>query len=66
MLILMRKELAEIIELTARGVKFFDMNPRIAVLSYSNFGSSKGDIPDKTREAVRLAKAEKPGPNSGR
>ncbi|MEO8471005.1 MAG: NADP-dependent malic enzyme [Chryseolinea sp.] len=53
-------ELAGIIELTARGVKFFDIDPRIAVLSYSNFGSSKGSIPDKTREAVRLAKAKNP------
>jgi malate dehydrogenase (oxaloacetate-decarboxylating)(NADP+) len=54
------QELAEIIELTARGVKFFDIDPRIAVLSYSNFGSSKGDVPEKTREAVRLAKQKDP------
>ena len=54
------KQLAEIIALTARGVKFFDIKPRIAVLSYSNFGSSKGEIPDKTREAVRLAKQKNP------
>ncbi|MFZ6011461.1 MAG: phosphate acyltransferase, partial [Bacteroidota bacterium] len=54
------EELAQIIELTARGVKFFNMDPRIAVLSYSNFGSSKGEVPDKTREAVRLAKAKHP------
>ena len=54
------KELAEIIELTAHGVKFFDMEPRIAMLSYSNFGSSKGVVPEKTREAVRLAKAKNP------
>jgi malate dehydrogenase (oxaloacetate-decarboxylating)(NADP+) len=53
-------ELAEIIELTARGVQFFDMEPRVGVLSYSNFGSSKGDIPEKVREAVRLAKAKNP------
>jgi malate dehydrogenase (oxaloacetate-decarboxylating)(NADP+) len=53
-------ELVEIIGLTARGVKFFDVNPRVAVLSYSNFGSSKGEIPDKTREAVRLAKIKYP------
>ncbi len=53
-------ELAQIIELTARGVKFFDMEPRIAVLSYSNFGSSKGEVPEKTREAVRIAKARNP------
>ncbi|MBL7859432.1 MAG: NADP-dependent malic enzyme [Cyclobacteriaceae bacterium] len=54
------QELAEIIELTARGVKFFDMDPRIAVLSYSNFGSSKGEVPEKTREAVRLARQKNP------
>lgn len=54
------EELAEIIDLTARGVKFFDIEPRIAVLSYSNFGSAKGEIPDKTREAVRLAKQKNP------
>lgn len=54
------EELAEIIDLTARGVKFFDIEPRIAVLSYSNFGSSKGEIPEKTREAVRLARQHNP------
>ena len=54
------EELSQIIELTARGVKFFDMTPRIAVLSYSNFGSSKGEVPDKTREAVKLARSKNP------
>lgn len=54
------EELAEIIEITARGVKFFDIEPRIAVLSYSNFGSSKGDVPEKTRAAVQLAKKRNP------
>jgi malate dehydrogenase (oxaloacetate-decarboxylating)(NADP+) len=53
-------ELAGIIDLTARGVRFFDIEPRVAVLSYSNFGSSKGDIPDKTREAVRIARQKNP------
>jgi malate dehydrogenase (oxaloacetate-decarboxylating)(NADP+) len=54
------EELAGIIELTARGVKFFNMDPRIAVLSYSNFGSSKGDIPEKTKKAVELVKKRNP------
>lgn len=54
------EELADIIDLTARGVEFFDMEPRMAVLSYSNFGSSQGEIPEKTREAVRLARARNP------
>lgn len=54
------EELAQIIELTARGVKFFGMESRIAVLSYSNFGSSKGDIPEKTQAAVQIAKKKDP------
>jgi malate dehydrogenase (oxaloacetate-decarboxylating)(NADP+) len=54
------QELAQIIELTARGVKFFDMEPRIAVLSYSNFGSSKGDVPEKTKAAVEIARKKDP------
>lgn len=53
-------QLVDIIGLTARGVKFFDMEPRVAVVSYSNFGSSKGEVPEKTREAVRLAKKKYP------
>lgn len=54
------EELVEIIGVTARGTRFFEVEPRIAVLSYSNFGSSKGDVPEKTREAVRLAKIKYP------
>jgi malate dehydrogenase (oxaloacetate-decarboxylating)(NADP+) len=54
------EELAQIIELTARGVKFFGMESRIAVLSYSNFGSSKGEIPEKTKAAVQIAKKKDP------
>ncbi|HEY5691200.1 MAG TPA: NADP-dependent malic enzyme [Cyclobacteriaceae bacterium] len=49
------EELVDIIGLTRRGVKFFDLVPRMAMLSYSNFGSSKGIIPDKMREATKIA-----------
>lgn len=54
------EELVDIIGLAARGVKVFDVEPRIAILSYSNFGSSKGVIPEKTMKAVKLAKAKYP------
>ncbi len=54
------EELAEIVDLTARGVRFFDIDPRIAVLSYSNFGSSKGEIPEKARKAVQIARKRNP------
>ena len=53
-------ELVEIIGLTARGAKFFGIEPRMAVLSYSNFGSSKGDIPEKTAKARKIAKQRWP------
>ena len=54
------EELAGIIGLTSRGARFFETESRVAVLSYSNFGSSKGDVPDKAREAVRIAREKYP------
>ncbi|GAA4312095.1 NADP-dependent malic enzyme [Nibribacter koreensis] len=54
------EEMVDIIGLTARYVRFFDTDPRVAVLSYSNFGSSTGPIPAKTSEATRLAKLKYP------
>jgi malate dehydrogenase (oxaloacetate-decarboxylating)(NADP+) len=33
----------------------------MAVLSYSNFGSSKGEVPEKTMMAAKKAKAKYPG-----
>jgi malate dehydrogenase (oxaloacetate-decarboxylating)(NADP+) len=54
------EQLVEIIGLTANGVKFFDIEPRIAVLSYSNFGSAKGDVASKTAKATLMAKAKFP------
>ena len=54
------EELVDIIGLTANAVKFFNMEPRIALLSYSNFGSAQGDIPAKMAKATALAKAKYP------
>nr|MBI1230790.1 NADP-dependent malic enzyme [Cytophagales bacterium] len=54
------EQLVEIIGLTANGVRFFDIDPKIAILSYSNFGSAKGEIPTKTSLATSLAKAKYP------
>ena len=54
------EELVGIIGLTSRAVRLFDIEPRVAVLSYSNFGSSRGEIPEKTRKAVELAKIKYP------
>ncbi len=54
------EELVEIIGLANRSVKFFDTNPKIAALSYSNFGSAKGEVPEKVSKAVQLAKERWP------
>ncbi len=54
------EEMVEIIGLTARAVRFFDAEPRVAVISYSNFGSNPGELPEKTRRATELAKAKYP------
>lgn len=53
-------ELVDIIGLTARTVRFFDTEPRVAMLSYSNFGSVGGDIPNKAAEVVKKAKQRYP------
>ena len=55
------EEMVEIIGLSARAVRFFDTEPRVAVISYSNFGSpSGGTLPEKTRRATELAKKQFP------
>jgi len=54
------EELVDIIGLTAKGVRFFDIEPRIAVISYSNFGSNTGEIPTKSMMAVKKAKEKFP------
>ena len=54
------EELVEIVGLTADGVRFFDIEPKVAMLSYSNFGSAKGEIASKTAKATALAKAKYP------
>lgn len=54
------EELVEIIGLTDRAVKFFDYKPKIAVLSYSNFGSAKGEVSKKAAKATQIAKERWP------
>ncbi|WP_421875211.1 NADP-dependent malic enzyme [Marinoscillum sp.] len=54
------EELVDIIGLTSRVVRFFDTEPRVAMLSYSNFGSARGEVPEKAAKAVKLAKQKWP------
>lgn len=54
------EELVDIIGLTAKTVKYFDIEPRIALLSYANFGAGRGEEPEKMMKAAHLAKAKYP------
>jgi malate dehydrogenase (oxaloacetate-decarboxylating)(NADP+) len=48
------QEMVDITALMDHTVRQFNIIPRIAILSYSNFGSNEGAIPEKTREAVKI------------
>jgi len=48
------EEMVEITLQTAFAVEQFKIKPRIAFVSYSNFGSNDGAIPQKQREAVAM------------
>jgi len=48
--------LAEIAIATADLARYFDVTPRVAMLSYSSFGSAAGASPKKMREATELVR----------
>jgi malate dehydrogenase (oxaloacetate-decarboxylating)(NADP+) len=54
------EEMVEITLQTAFAVEQFKIKPRIAFVSYSNFGSNDGAIPQKQREAVEILHREHP------
>src|SRR5690606_42045084 len=53
-------ELVDITMLIDRSVKNFNIQPRIAMLSYSNFGSNIGIVPEKVRHAVKILHEQHP------
>ena len=55
------QELADIAVLTANTVKQFNITPRIALLSYTNFGSADGETPKKVSEAASILHKNYPG-----
>jgi phosphate acetyltransferase len=54
------QDLAEIAIESANTAKMFDIEPRVAMLSFSTKGSAKSPETEKVVEAVRLAKEMKP------
>lgn len=53
-------QLVEITLQTSEAVRKFGIVPRVALLSYSNFGSVKGRIPELVQEAVQRLHNEHP------
>jgi len=53
-------ELVDITVLLHEAVKKMNITPRIALLSYSNFGSNSGDVPDKVRKATQILHEKHP------
>lgn len=53
-------DLAEIAILASEMALFFDMQPRVAMLSFSNFGSSPHPEADKVVEALQIARRCRP------
>lgn len=47
-------ELVAITALLDNSVRKFNIQPRVAMLSYSNFGSNDGAVPEKVRQAVKI------------
>ncbi len=54
------EDLAEIAILSAQVAEFLDMTPRVAMLSFSNFGSTSHPDAWRVEKAVRLAKERRP------
>ncbi|HUQ95604.1 MAG TPA: NADP-dependent malic enzyme [Bryobacteraceae bacterium] len=54
------EDLAEIALEAANTVKGLDLEPRVAMLSFSNFGSTRHPLADKVRRAVEIALARAP------
>nr|WP_068888260.1 NADP-dependent malic enzyme [Pedobacter panaciterrae] len=48
------EELVDLTLLLERSVSKFNITPRVALLSYSNFGSNEGVVPEKVRKAVKI------------
>src|ERR1019366_1968483 len=55
------EELAEIAIMAAEKARRFNQEPRVAMLSFSNFGSTRHPLSDKVRRAVELVRQRAPG-----
>ncbi|HPS65640.1 MAG TPA: phosphate acyltransferase, partial [Ignavibacteria bacterium] len=54
------EDLSEITMLAAETVKAFDFVPKVAMLSFSNFGSTRHPLTEKAGKAVEIVKSKMP------
>ena len=54
------EELAEIALLASEVARAFNFNPRVAMLSFSNFGSTRHPLAEKMRQATELVRERAP------
>ncbi|SDJ29738.1 malate dehydrogenase (oxaloacetate-decarboxylating)(NADP+) [Pedobacter sp. ok626] len=54
------EELVDLTLLIEQSVSKFNIHPRVALLSYSNFGSNEGVVPEKVRKAVKILHEQHP------
>lgn len=54
------EELAETAVLTAEKAKYFEVEPRVAMLSFSNFGSAEHPLTAKVKKATQMVKEKAP------
>jgi malate dehydrogenase (oxaloacetate-decarboxylating)(NADP+) len=54
------ERIAQIVSEVSKMVRKMNIQPRVALLSYSNFGSSDGVTPRKMREALRMIRSADP------
>lgn len=54
------EDICDIALQAAEFVRNFDIEPKIALLSYSNFGSAEGEVPEKMRRALELIQHKAP------
>ena len=54
------EQLVEITLQTVLAVRQYNIEPRVAMLSYSNFGSNKGEVPEMVQKAVAILHRDYP------
>jgi malate dehydrogenase (oxaloacetate-decarboxylating)(NADP+) len=54
------EDLAEIAILSADTASHFNIKPRVAMISFSNFGNTRHPLTDKVRQAVEIVRRRRP------